>query len=78
MTDVHRFRRLRPLVPLLLCIAGSLAFAQGRPAPRNGDFIVAVVNQELVTAGEIDQRLARAREGAARRRWPRMDRECNR
>lgn len=31
-----------------------------------GDFIVAVVNQELVTAIEIEQRLARVRENAAR------------
>lgn len=31
-----------------------------------GDFIVAVVNQELVTAIEIEQRLARTRENAAR------------
>ena len=29
---------------------------------RNGDYIVVVVNQELVTAGEIDRRVQRARE----------------
>ena len=33
---------------------------------QTGDFIVAVVNQELVTAIEIQQRLARVRENAAR------------
>lgn len=35
-------------------------------APRTADFIVAVVNQELVTAVEIEQRLARIRAEAAR------------
>ena len=44
----------------------AMAQAQGRIALRNGDYIVAVVNQELVTAGEIDQRIDRAREGAAK------------
>lgn len=41
------------------------AFAQVE-VPVTGDFIVAVVNQELVTANEIEQRLARVRENAAR------------
>jgi peptidyl-prolyl cis-trans isomerase SurA len=42
----------------------SLAAAE---APsRGGDYIAVVVNQELVTAGEIEQRLARVRENAAR------------
>jgi peptidyl-prolyl cis-trans isomerase SurA len=35
-------------------------------APRTADFIVAVVNQELVTAVEVEQRLARIRAEAAR------------
>jgi peptidyl-prolyl cis-trans isomerase SurA len=34
--------------------------------PRTADFIVAVVNQELVTAVELEQRLARVRADAAR------------
>jgi peptidyl-prolyl cis-trans isomerase SurA len=50
---------------LLACTFGQV-LAQGRVAVRNGDYIVVVVNQELVTAGEIDQRLERAREGAQR------------
>jgi len=37
-------------------------------APRNGDYIVAVVNQEVVTAAEVDQRLARVRAEAERNR----------
>jgi len=61
-----------------LLTAGALAFAMVSPqvqaqsdrrdeaAPLTGDFIVAVVNQELVTAIEIQQRLARVRENAAR------------
>lgn len=66
MTDVLRFRRLRALLTLLLCAVGGPALAQERTAPRNGDFIVVVVNQELVTAAEVDQRLQRARDTAAR------------
>ena len=43
-------------------VFGASAWAQ------SGDYIVAVVNQELVTAGELQQRLARIREDAARSR----------
>ena len=39
----------------LLVLAAGLAGAQGRNV-RTADYIVAVVNQELVTAGEIEQR----------------------
>jgi peptidyl-prolyl cis-trans isomerase SurA len=42
------------------------AFAQARQSVRNGDYIVAVVNQELVTAGEVDQRVQRAIQMGAR------------
>src|SRR5689334_4634311 len=58
------------------CVA-ALSFALLAPAlhaqtaaraPRNGDYIVAVVNQELVTAGEVDQRIARVRAEAERTR----------
>jgi peptidyl-prolyl cis-trans isomerase SurA len=50
---------------------GLAAPAGPRPAsakapPRSADYIVAVVNQELVTAGELDQRLARAQAEARR------------
>ncbi len=38
----------------------------GRSTVRNGDYILAVVNQELVTAGEVTQRMERVREQAAR------------
>ena len=46
----------------------SLAKAQSaaRAAPRTADYIVAVVNQELVSNAEVEQRIARIREEAAR------------
>lgn len=40
--------------------------AASRPPLPSGDFILAVVNQELVTAAEVEQRLLRVRENAAR------------
>ncbi len=40
--------------------------AADRSAVRSGDYIVAIVNQELVTAVEVSRRLARAREDAQR------------
>jgi peptidyl-prolyl cis-trans isomerase SurA len=48
------------------CLAAPAA-AQQRTAVRNGDYIVAVINQELVTAGEVDRRIERARQEAAQR-----------
>jgi peptidyl-prolyl cis-trans isomerase SurA len=54
---------------LVLGLLAATAEAQGRTAPstpRPGDYIVAVVNQELVTAGELQQRMLRVREEAAR------------
>lgn len=47
--------------------AAAQAAAAGRPQARGGDYIVAVVNSELVTAFEVEQRLERAREEAQRR-----------
>ena len=74
MTD--DFRRLRSLgvaLALGICAAAAVAQLQIRsaanaPAPAaaggpafNGDYIVAVVNSELVTAGEVEQRVLRIR-----------------
>ena len=66
MTDPHSaWRRTgAALVTLALSFAAAHAVAQ------TGDYIVAVVNQELVTAGELQQRLARVREEAGRNRTP--------
>ena len=52
---------LRTALLAALLAAGQLAVAQGRSGPlRNGDFIAVIVNQELVTAGEVDRRIERA------------------
>ncbi len=66
MTDsLYRWRRLGATLALAAAaVAAGTALAQGRV--RNGDWIVAVVNQELVTAGEVDRRLQRAHEEAQR------------
>ena len=68
MTHTTRPLRVLALAALLPMWAG-LAQAQGaaKPAPaRSADYIVAVVNNELVTQFEVDQRVARARDDAAR------------
>ena len=57
------------LAVLALALTAPAAQAQLRsPAAQTqtGDYIVAVINQELVTAGELETRLARVREDAAR------------
>lgn len=61
---------LRPaLLAALLASQAPFAAAQQQRAPatpRPGDYIIAVVNQELVTAGEVQQRLNQVRENARR------------
>lgn len=64
MTELHS-RRPRVALALALLCAGLAATAQGQTA-RNGDYIAAVVNQELVTAGEVERRVERALDGASR------------
>lgn len=65
----HRFHGLRRAV---FCLTAGLlwsaaAQAQGSARPeRLGDWIAAVVNQELVTAGEVDRRVMRAQAEAGR------------
>ncbi len=79
MTDplIHsrgRHARLCASLQVALCalvlgasVPAVLAQTPARTAPpRMADFIVAVVNQELVTNAEVEQRLARIREDAAR------------
>ena len=51
---------------LALLAAAASAPAQGRATPRSGDYIVAVVNQELVTAVEVERRLVQVQELASR------------
>ena len=52
-------------IALLLSVALSPVQAQRTP-PRTADYIAAIVNQELVTAVEVDQRIARIRADAER------------
>ncbi len=57
------------LLGVTLAASGSLhnsAVAQPRGDTLVGDYIVAVVNQELVTAGELQLRLVRLRDSASR------------
>jgi peptidyl-prolyl cis-trans isomerase SurA len=58
-------RRLGTSLLAAALIAGPV-HAQ-RSAPRTADYILAVVNQELVTAGEVQQRVDRIAEDARRR-----------
>jgi peptidyl-prolyl cis-trans isomerase SurA len=68
MTETSpRWRRpLRGTLVLLLAAAHLTLAAQDRGAPRSGDWIAAVVNQELVTAREVERRLERAQAEARR------------
>jgi peptidyl-prolyl cis-trans isomerase SurA len=54
----------RAVAALAIALAAASAWAQ------TGDYILAVVNQELVTNSELQQRLARIRDEAARNRTP--------
>jgi peptidyl-prolyl cis-trans isomerase SurA len=53
---------------LLAALTGActLAAAQGRPALRPGDYIAVIINQELVTAGEVERRVERTVADAGR------------
>ena len=50
----------------LALVAPALQAQTGDAVLRPGDYIVAVVNSELVTAGEVQQRLSRVQQDAAR------------
>lgn len=67
MTDsLPRRRSAAARATLTALLAGGLCLplaAQTRPTARNGDYIVAVVNQELVTAGELERRIESTRQG---------------
>ncbi len=80
MTDsMLRLRLLGAALALCLGAAPSLAQLQIRSSTQRpgaapvqsadyaGDYIIAVVNSDLVTAGELDQRIQRARAAAAAR-----------
>jgi len=58
--------RYLALVAVALAACAVSAQSPADPPLRPGDYIVAVVNQELVTAFELSQRMAQAREQARR------------
>jgi peptidyl-prolyl cis-trans isomerase SurA len=62
MTDSLSFWRRG----LAATFAASVLASAGPALAQTGDYIVAVVNQELVTAAELQQRMARIRDQAAR------------
>lgn len=67
--SLHAFRRL--LGRIVFAGAAAASFASGAQEAvnnRSGDFIVAVVNQELVTNSEVQQRVVRFEQDAARSR----------
>lgn len=67
---MHRSLRLATATLRLACLVGALSAGAGAHAQAaratTGDYIVAVVNSELVTAVEVQQRLDRARAEARR------------
>jgi peptidyl-prolyl cis-trans isomerase SurA len=67
MNDSLSTSAFRASLLALALLLGALqpAAAQGRSA-RNGDYIAVIVNQELVTAGEVERRVERAKAEAAR------------
>ncbi len=50
--------------------AGAIRSSRGRPVAQSGDYIVAVVNEESVTANEVVQRMAKVREDDAQAGGP--------
>lgn len=63
MTDsIHVWRR----AALALALAAAAVTAPAQQRERNGDYIVAIVNQEAVTAAEVEARVQRALQDAAR------------
>ena len=71
MTDIQRSFRQVLLGLALSAIAGqTLSQPTGARAVRNGDYIVAVVNSELVTAFEVEQRVNALRAEALRAGTP--------
>ena len=55
---------------LAALVTSALGLAAAPVLAQTGDYIVAVVNQEVVTAAELQQRLARVRDDAGRSRTP--------
>jgi peptidyl-prolyl cis-trans isomerase SurA len=67
-TELRRrvFSAVALLTALMLGLAASSSYAQAPASARSGDFIVAVVNQELVTNSEVQQRIRGIEQDASR------------
>ena len=77
MTDSlfpRSIRQTSALCVIAFAAAFAAPLAKAQPAapaaPRTADYIVAVVNQELVSNAEVEQRIARIREEAGRSKTP--------
>lgn len=70
-----RLLRSMLLAGLVVASVPVLAQQQGSSSPRTADYIVAIVNRELVTNAEVQQRLARIQQEATRagQRLPPLD-----
>ncbi len=66
MTQFDRFRFVGLLCGVFAVAAPGHVRAQDTPASRGGDHIIAVVNQELVTAGELERRIEALRRADTR------------
>jgi peptidyl-prolyl cis-trans isomerase SurA len=78
MTEATSFSLKSPVSTLFavllivagMCLSGSASAQSGGLSTRQGDYILAVVNQELVTAAEVDQRIAAARAASRGQQLP--------
>ena len=70
MTETLVFLRRLALVAGFAAIATAATAQTRAPTARGGDYIIAVVNQELITAGELEQRVQRIRAEATRSNTP--------
>jgi peptidyl-prolyl cis-trans isomerase SurA len=66
MTELLAFLRRLALLAGFAALATAATAQTRAPVARGGDYIIAVVNQELITAGELEQRIQRIRAEAAR------------
>jgi peptidyl-prolyl cis-trans isomerase SurA len=78
MTEATSFSLKSPVSTLFavllivagMCLSGSASAQSGGASTRQGDYILAVVNQELVTAAEVDQRIAAVRAASRGQQLP--------
>ncbi|HLL19792.1 MAG TPA: peptidylprolyl isomerase [Rubrivivax sp.] len=63
---IYRPLLLSALASMLLAVTSGAAAQSRAPAVRGGDHIAVIVNQELVTAGEVERRLERVKAEAGR------------